>query len=51
MFTDPFAMGCTKVVNNLLLNYIGDDEITLGTDEDSVEAISEGDVSTSIAGW
>ena len=44
-------MWCTKVVNNLLLNYIGDDEITLGTDEDSVEAISEGDVSTSMAGW
>ncbi|MDC0316007.1 hypothetical protein OAL32_03715 [Synechococcus sp. AH-551-G15] len=51
VFTDPFAMWCIKVVNNLLLNYIGDDEITLGTDEDSVEAISEGDVSTSMAGW
>ena len=51
VFTDPFAMGCTKVVNNLLLNYIRDNETTLGTDEDSVEAISEGDVSTSIAGW
>lgn len=44
-------MWCTKVVNSLLLNYIGDDEITLGTDEGSVGAISEGDVSTSMAGW
>ena len=47
----PFRNVVYKGCQQLAMNYIGDDEITLGTDEDSVEAISEGDVSTSMAGW
>lgn len=33
------------------LNYIGDDEVTLRTDEDSVEMLSDVDVSACIDGW
>ena len=33
------------------LNYIGEDEITLRTDEDSLGVISEGDTSACIDGW
>jgi hypothetical protein len=33
------------------LNYIEEDEITLGADGDSVEVISDGDVSACIDGW
>ena len=33
------------------MNYIGDDEITLGTDEDFAEVTSDGDVCACINSW
>lgn len=44
------GISCTTLNPKAKLNYIGDDEVTLGTDEDSVAMISDGDVRACIEG-